>query len=214
MAIRTFLLLCVSLTAHAATIVSVSGPINFTGSIGSNQAQTAGWSATQDYSNVVVSALISGPAAGTFTAFLTTSIGPGTTGADEVAQITMNFPGFNPGTLTPIFTGINLPGDTYYLTLFNSENTNGGWSSTETPAIVADIGAAHLFSGFFITNENPLPYPPAADFADLSSQDGRTLIYSVETSEIPEPATAYAGVLVLLGVLAARIRGWRLHSAQ
>lgn len=205
MVIKSLIFLASAMAAQAATILSVSGAVNFSASVGSEQALTAGFSTSQAYSGLAISAFISGPSAQTYTAYLTTSIGPGTTIAAQVATVAQNFPGFAPGTLSPIFTGLSLAPSTYYLTIFNSATTSGAWSSTNAPTVVAAPGAAYVFSGYFITNGNPLPYPPAVNFADLSAQ-GQTLIFTVATAEIPEPATAYLAIMILLIAAALRKR--------
>jgi hypothetical protein len=186
---------------HAATVVAVEGPTNFTGSIGNNQAQTAGFTTGQAYSDVRISALLSGLSTEAFDAYLTTDIGPGTTVADQVAFTTVNFAGSS--TVTTVFSGLSLPAGIYYLTLFNPRNTNGGWASTESPVVTAEPGSSHVFSGYFITNDNPLPFPPAASFVDLTENSGRTHIYSVETVVIPEPASV---ILTLAGLCVVAIR--------
>ncbi|MEP7367617.1 MAG: hypothetical protein ABI972_30530, partial [Acidobacteriota bacterium] len=186
MYLRLFFLCTAALAAQAATIVSVTGPADFGGSIGTNQAQTLGFTLGQAYNNLTISAFIAGPAAETFDAYLTTSIGAGTTVADEITSTTLNFPGFNPGVYTPIFSGLNLLAGTYYLTLFNPTGS-GTLYSTESPVFDTAPGSSHAFSGYFITNDNPLPYPPSADFVDLEVQAGRTMLYSV--NQVPEPAS-------------------------
>ncbi|MBC7927731.1 MAG: hypothetical protein H7039_18960 [Bryobacteraceae bacterium] len=191
------LLLLGCVAAHSATIVSVGGPVSFVGSVGSNQSLTAGFTTGQAYENVQISALLSGIAGQTFNAYLTTSIGPGTTVADQVAFTTAAFTGFSMDTV--VFTGLSLTANTYYLTLFNPENTNGAWSSTNAPVVTAAPGSSHAFSGYFITNDSPLPYPPAADFANLLEESGRTLIYTVQTvAPVPEASTL--GMTVLAGI--------------
>jgi len=205
MVMKGLIFLASAMAAQAATIVSVSGPVNFSGAVGSEQALTAGFSTSQAYSDIAIRAFISGPSSETYTAYLTTSIGPGTTIADQVATVAQNFPGFSPGTLTPIFTGLSLAPSTYYLTIFNSATTNGAWSSTNAPTFTTAPGASYVFSGYFITNGNPLPYPPAANFVDSSAQ-GQTLIFTVATAEIPEPATAYLAIVILLIAAALKKR--------
>ena len=199
--LRALAFFALTAASYAATIVSVSGPIDFTGAIGSSQAMTVGFTTGQAYNSVTISALISGLAGQTVDAYLTTSIGAGTTVADEVASGVINLPGFNPGVLTPVFAGLNLAPGSYYLTLFNPDNNSGGWSSTETPTVFDVPGSSYDFSGYFITNAVPLPYPPGATFVDLSTQDGRTLIFSVDTVSVPEPGTWLVGVgLALLAL--------------
>lgn len=205
MIIRGFVFLAVALAAQSATIVSVSGPVNFSGSVGSNQAQTAGFTTSQTYTNLTISAFLSGPAAQTYNAYLTTAIGPGTTVASQVATLSQNFPGFSPASVTPIFTGLTLAPNTYYLTIFNPATTNGAWSSTNAPVVVTAPGAANTFSGYFITNDQPLLYPPAAGFANLNSQ-AQTLLYTVATLEIPEPSTLCLVISALLLCLVIRRR--------
>ena len=197
---KALVLLFGCLVAHGATVVSVSGPVNFGGSIGNNQAQTAGFTTGQAYADLQISALLNGPATQTFNAYLTTSIGPGTTVADQVAFATVNFLGGG-ATMTTVFTGLSLPADQYFLTLFNPANTNGGWYSTGAPVVTAAPGSSHNFSGYFITNDSPLPYPPAASFVNGVENGNHTLIYDVVTTPVPEPGTALltaAGILILV----------------
>ncbi len=204
---RLLLVVLAPLAAMALPVVSVEGPVSFTGSFGTNQALTVGFSTVQDYANVRISAEINGLTTSQYTAYLTTDIGPGTTVADEFASTTQNLPGFGIP-LTPIFTGLTLPAGTYYLTLFNSMDTSGGWSSTGAPVISTAPGASHNFSGYFITNDNPLPYPPAAAYVDLLEEAGRTLIYRVEA--VPEPGTIGMVGLALAGAIAAMRRRSRV----
>jgi hypothetical protein len=152
--------------------------------------------------NVTISALISGPAAETVDAWLTTSVGPGTTAADVVTSTTLNFPGF-PAAMTPIFSGLSLPAGTYYLTLYNAASTSGAWSATDAPAITTAAGAAHVFSGYHILMPPPSPFAPAETYVALFGQ-ATHLIYDVSTAEIPEPGTFAAGLAVLLLAAVAR----------
>jgi len=197
--LRSVLFLMAAGVPQAATVVSVDGPVAHTASFGTNQILTAGFTPGQDYSNVIISALINGRVAETYTAYLTTAIGPLATVADEVTSVTQNLPG--PAALTPIFTGLDLSaGVTYYFTLFNPTGS-GGWSSTEAPVTTEAPGSSHELSGYFIIVEpRPPGYPPSADFTDLLEVSDRTFIYTVETAEVPEPGT-FALAASALGLL-------------
>jgi hypothetical protein len=196
-----------AVAANAATIVGVSGPVDFSGSIAQDvQVITVGFTTGQAYNDVSFSAYIRGPVAESYTAYLTTAIGPGTTVANQVASITGNLPGANPGGLTTIFTGLNLPADTYYVTIYQTASGGGSWSSTETPLTTALPGSFHTFSGYFITNGAAVVYAPASPFVDLEANTGRRLLYSLDTSTVPEPGTWMSGVGVVLIALAYRRR--------
>lgn len=205
MFLRALLFCTLSLAAQAAIIVSVTGPIAVGGggSIGTNQSQAVGFTLGQNYDNVTISAFISGPADQTYDAYLTTSLGPGTTNADEVAFANLSFPGIAPATYTPVFSGLSLAAGTYYLTLFNPTGS-GAWYRTDNPTTVEAPGSSNDFTGYHILAvEGVLPYPPAAVYADHLNF-GDTLMYSVEQIDetIPEPATA---VLTAFGLLAAAL---------
>jgi hypothetical protein len=204
---KCLMLLLAAMAANAATIVGVNGPVNFSGSIGANvQVITVGFTTGQAYNDVSFSAYISGPVVESYTAYLTTAIGPGTSVADEIASITGNLPGAGPGGLTSIFTGLNLAADTYYVTIYQTLTGGGSWSSTETPVTTALPGSSHAFSGYFITNGAPVVYAPASPFVDLEANSGRRLLYALETSAVPEPGTWLSGVGIVMIALAYRRR--------
>lgn len=206
MFLRALTLCALSLSAHAAIIVSITGPIapGGGGSIGTNQSQAVGFTLGQDYTNLTIGAFISGPADETYDAYLTTSLGAGTTVADEVHFANLSFPGNSPSGYTPIFTGLSLTAGTYYLTLFNPTGS-GAWYRTDNPTTTEAPGSSNDFTGYYILNGNPLPYPPAADYADHLNF-GDTLLYSVEDTTIPEPATL---ALTAAGLLAAFVANRR-----
>jgi hypothetical protein len=206
---RLAVLAYASAALNGATIVSVGGVPSFSGSVGMEQSQTTAFSTSSAYANVTISALISGPATETVDAWLTTSVGPGTTAGDVITSTSLNFPGF-PATLTPIFSGLALPAGTYYLTLYNPSNTNGSWSATATPVITAAPGATHVFSGYHIELSPPTAFAPEEIYAALSGQ-ATHLIYDVSTAAIPEPGTFAAGVGALL--LAAAVRSRRSRGS-
>ncbi len=206
-------LVCAGWAAHAAIIVSVSGAPTGTAAAGQQQISTAGFTTGQDYSNVSISAVIGGVTTHSVTAYLTTQIGPGTTGGDEIATTTIGLPGPGPN-LTPIFAGLSLPAGTYYLTLFHETDTGASWYHSSAAVVSTAAGSSHDFDGYYITNFPmvPLPaYAPAATFAPLMSFDDPPLnsdfLYLVETSEIPEPSTAALVAIAVVGLACLRRRG-------
>jgi hypothetical protein len=204
MGMRLFVLLGAACVAQATTIVSVTGPQTFGAAAGQQQFVTAGFTTGQNYANVSISAVIGGLAAQSVTAYLTTQIGPGTTqAANEVATAVIPLPGPG-GILTPIFTGLALPAGSYYLTLADNTFTAGAWYSTNAPVVATAPGSSAGFDGYYITNYPMvgLPaYAPAATYAALTE----SLLYQVETTQVPEPSTA--GLMLLTGAALA-VRGF------
>jgi len=213
MLLRALLFFGLSLAAQAAIIVSVTGPIapGGGGSIGTNQAQAVGFTLGQNYDNLTISAFISGPTDQTYDAYLTTSLGPGTTNADEVAFANLSFPGVAPATYTPVFSGLSLLAGTYYLTLFNPTGS-GAWYRTDNPTTIEAPGSSNDFTGYHILAiPGVLAYPPAADYADHLNF-GDTLMYSVEQIDdrvVPEPASA---TLIAAGLLALALKARRSRT--
>ncbi len=200
----TFILLCFASAnvARADTvIISVNGSFNFQAFVYPQQTLAVGWSQSNTYTNVNISAQLgtwTGPATGT--AYLTTRIGPGTTIADQVAVTAFTFP----NTLTDftLFTGLTLTPNTYYLTIANPASGTGTWAGRGgTATLTTDAGVARL--GAYVI-QNTSIYPPASSYSGTSD-----LFYTVRgnsvTAAVPEPATMFLLGTGLAGV-AAKVR--------
>lgn len=190
--------------AQAATIVSVSTG-STTVALGAAVAST-GWTQTSSYNNVTVSAVLSnlsGIGAGlAMHAFLTDSVGPGTTVANQIASTAFNLaPGNNQN--VSLFTGLTLAADSYFLViqLDGGNSAQGGWAAA-VPTVITDAGVSRSADQF---SSSAAGYAPASTFSLINQS--QQLLYSVQSvdSSVPEPSTA-ALVLAGLGFAIARRR--------
>jgi hypothetical protein len=199
--------LFLSLTAHSqGVVISVSGPINTEGGgVGiSSLAPASGvsWTATSPFTDISIFLEIQGPPSGippvTAWAYLTTSVGPGTTTADQVAAASFTLP--TTSSLVPVLSGLSLGAGTYYLVVQGNPdyvvengitNTFGGtWNATSSPTVLTDPSVS--LNPRLI---GPTPvggYPPANQFLFL----GGSLQYAVTGYAVPEPSA-----LSLLGII-------------
>lgn len=154
------------------TIISVtgpSGPSGFGGTgIFSTQWVAVSFTVGQPYVDVTISADLIGNFGGT--AYLMTSVGPGTTIAEEVASgpFISTLPAGVWSGMQPVLQDVSLPhSGTYIVVLSTTEfNPPQGLALTDLPTIVADVGASN---GPFLTTLRPpgttgVTYPPAASF--------------------------------------------------
>ena len=154
-------------SVHAATIVSVAGPIISGFPVFTNQTVGVSWAQPRTYGDVRIFArLLGGPPNDGGTAYLTTRIGPGTTAAHAITQSSFQFP--NTGTDDRdvlLFSGLTLTGGTYYVTLVNAAPADqGGWWATAEPVVTVDagvtVGTPHSIGAF----TPRAAYPPASAF--------------------------------------------------
>jgi hypothetical protein len=206
---KCVLLICCSTFVSAAlggTIVSISGPDNGAGFALVGLVLIPSWTQTSAYTDVAISAVVSGVPGDSFTAYLTTQVGPGTTIADEIAEVTLAYPGLTDQSVT-LFQGLSLPAGTYYLSLSStlSSHIPDGWATTFSPDVFSDSGVtlntfqdAIAFAGV---------YPPAQTLfipngvVPNGDIDGELL--QVTGTVMPEPGSS---LLLLAGVLGVLIR--------
>jgi hypothetical protein len=187
-------LLAFSAVVNADTILQVSGPIDFsvfTGNpdpFGNLIYSVASWTQTTEYEGVSISFLgngVSSPATGT--AYLTTSMGLGTTMADQIASTTFSAPA-GPTSPISLFSGLSLPANTYYLTIFADAGSQIEWAATNSPITTLGDGVGLNFSAAVGENLLPFgsfdPYPPATE-PFFGFQDNLLL----DVSSVPEPST-------------------------
>lgn len=179
----------------ADTVISVSGGYGSEYSVYDTQWLETSWSSTNPYTGVDISADLSGPTATIISgeAYLTTTIGPGTTPLDQVAATVFTFPNTPSGSMTNLFSNLTLPAGTYYLTVSTSDSSgSAGWLTTwpsagtvVTAPGVADNGQGESYGPSYV---NPL-YPPASTFEYTPSP----LLYQVTgtlgASPVPEPSS-------------------------
>jgi hypothetical protein len=205
----TFSISLLNTTANANPIVVFNGPSQFVVSAWENPSRlydVVSWNQTVGYSGVNISFQgtgLSSPATGT--AYLTTRFGPGTTPADQIASVPFSeIPAVS--SLIPLFSGLNLPTGSYYLSIFADSGSQIGWDAADFPANVT------LGSGVSFTSLNSVEdggnleqnppyafYPPASDYV-FGLQD--ELLVNISTA--PEPSALC--MILACGVIAVAAR--------
>ncbi|MBL8173474.1 MAG: PEP-CTERM sorting domain-containing protein [Bryobacterales bacterium] len=192
-----------ALVALPGTVISVAG--NGTLSLGGLGAVS--WTQTGTFAGVTVSAEmnnISGAGQSlSFHAYLTDAIGPGASVADEIASTAFTIaPGFNQ--VVNLFQVANLGPGTYFLVIAPDGGTTpvGGWAGTSTSPTVS-LGAGVVRNADRGTSGTFASYPPATNIPALT---GGSLLYSVTSADVPEPATTALVVAGLAAIVLRRAR--------
>jgi hypothetical protein len=188
--------------------------------------QYASWSQTSSYSNVSISAPLSGVSGGDVLAdepyqgvnfWLMNLVGPGASAANEIASTTVY--GVGSGySAYGIFNGLDLGPGTYYLLMeTNCYTAFDGYELTDRPlvrwgqaygsnlSLTGDAGVTDLGDGYVWNPDNVNPvYGPASGFMS-KSQD---LLINVvgDTDATPEPAAFGLVGLALAGFFVWRKR--------
>jgi hypothetical protein len=204
--------LCFVGGVEAITIVSQTGSIGPNlGAVNGGIGLEASWTQLGSYSNVGVTATIksgSATAPGTDTFFLTTSLGPGTTVANQVASNTLAVPS---STATPIqiFSGLTLGPGTYFLVLGDVFSPAIFWATSDVPTVITNTGVTFNGTGDASPNCGICPYYPAATY-DTSSTDHFLFEVTGTPTRVPAPAA-----LLMLGSGLAGLCciAWRRHQA-
>jgi len=174
--------------------LNMGGPNVFTG------YGTQGWTTgSSGYSNVEIDATLGGLdqlGGDVVDAYLTTSIGQGTTSLDEIASslgIAVSNDGYSS---IALFTGLSLNANqSYYLTIAPEGSDRVSWGSDSSqPAPVLDTGVS-LITGAYCTDDvaGCADYAPASPFG---SWDANFIFSATEESSTPEPAS---GALLITG---------------
>jgi hypothetical protein len=153
--------------ASADIIVSQDGtPGPSVGGVNGGIGLSVSWTQTSTYTDVAIVADVFGlaaPASDTF--YLTRSLGPGTTVADEIARATPTINNLAPGPLL-VFSGLTLGPGTYHLVLGDVFSPAIFWATSDVPTLTTDAGVSFL--GQSIPNpvcgSPPCPYYPAGPF--------------------------------------------------
>ena len=200
-------LMAATAAAQPITIVSQTGPDSTVYLIGpdegsrdsATQILTASWTSANEYTDVSISArLYCNCGHFAATAFLTTNIGPDVppVGAAVylVAAAAFNAP------LPPqqsdwvtLFTGLDLPPGTYYLTVAAPRRTVGGWTSGSPLTTVTDAGVSANSHYRAYGNAVNLTYDPVSQF-EILNFNGQYLVTGNPIGDpFAEPAGVYDG---------------------
>ena len=151
----------------AKTIVLVSGrfdsnaPAASPDPFGNYDYVTASWTQTTAFENVSISIFGSGTfGISSGTAYVTTSFGPGTTVADQIARATFEAPVASPSTTILLFSGLKLRPGTYYVTIAAGNGQEIQWSATSHPQVSTASGVTVSPGVGCINGSTPAPYPP------------------------------------------------------
>jgi hypothetical protein len=134
---------------------------------------------------------------GTLYAYLTDSIGSGTTQlGNEIANTTFASPDPLDGPVwINVFGGIQLNPGFYYLTIGSLDSTSGGWSATSDPTVTVTPGffLGDLVTGsqFWASGSDVAAYLPASNFSPqptVADGGGPDLMFDVS---VPEPSTIW-----------------------
>lgn len=187
LALVTLLLPIFIQISRGDTVVSSAG--NFDGWIVlySGEAFAVSWTQSTELTNVSISAELSGLGSATETgrAFLTTALGLGTTMADQVAFQAFTFPSTE-SSIT-LFSGLDLPAGTYYLSVVGDSPSYGsGWISSTAPTI--QTGPGDAFANNYGFRSPTTPFLPSSDVWVDSPHSPNYAVTG--TSAVPEPAAS------------------------
>lgn len=178
--------------ASAGTIYSVGGTADtpFTiGGAGIDQMLVSSWTESGPYANVSISAELFNGNGAPISVYLTNSVGPGTTVANEIATTTVS-PATSDETDT-LFSGLSLGSGTYYLILAApGVSTYAGWYGTNSATFTEDTGVTGS-ADTFVSDQSGSPndaLPPASTF----TLGGTNLLFTVTGdagSPTPEPSS-------------------------
>ena len=151
--------------------------------ISGGQGYRAGWTQTNTYNTVSVSAKLTsnGEPNQTGRAYLTTQIGPGTSPDQQVAYAEFTFP--IPVTKVTLFQGLLLRPGTYYLSIIGDSSWGSCWVESATNVITATgvtslggLGALAAPSAYFPATPfySELPIPP--ELTVQGTKDNRPLL--------------------------------------
>ena len=146
--------------ASGNTVISIDGTPNADYILDSGQMIGVTWSQTDPYFDVAITVRAQGwDLGGTGTAYLTRSIGAGTTEADQVALTQFSFPSAN--SPVSLFNGLNLQPGTYYLTLTADPGADGLWEGVFAgTAVVTAAPGVTLLPDYYSGSLSP--YPPSS----------------------------------------------------
>jgi hypothetical protein len=207
-----------SLAASAAIIAQRDGT---TSAVLVNQPTVIGFTTTSTFTNVSIEAKLS---SGNFqdngagTVYLMTSVGPGTTAADEIARLSLiNVPYATSSTsFSLLFSGLTLAPDTYHVVAAADAGAGGlGW--IEAGIGFTEFAASGVTIGSDMAGLGMAAYPPATEDL-LSGAFG--LMFRVTgdpVNGIPEPSSVAlfgSALALLLVTLQGKRRRWPAPRAE
>jgi hypothetical protein len=151
--------------APAQDIVSSSGSFDGWIVLYSGQAFGVSWTQPTAHDDVTITAALTafGQAGETGRAFLSTTLGPSSVPADEVAFTNFTFP--TAASDLTLFSGLDLAAGSYYLSLVgDSPNFGSGWVWSGSPDVVTGFGATMGESFGFVSPQ--LAYLPSSAVYD------------------------------------------------
>lgn len=196
-------------------IIAVTGPADLSPgfAVDASDAVAAAFYLPKAYSGVGIDVTFQDLGfGGSYVAYLTNSIGVGTTELANTIAPTVNF------TMSPFGAGVQRlwtnivlqPGNVYLILGSLDPNASGGWSTSATPTVTVDPGVIQgdIYGQlqFWIANDSSVQldaYLPASNFAIDDLSNG-AFLFQVAT---PEPSTSLllGGALMALGL-------WRRRS--
>ncbi len=166
--VATSVLAIAQLSGNQIASVVGSYPNDGIDAIEPNFSPAFSFTTTLAFSNVSISISSGG---GSGTAYLTTSIGPGTTSAAQVASANLSLPSglfsYTSTNLT-LFSGLTLPPNTYYVS-FSSTTTNPPGSGLAIVAQNTPVVAAGIKIGGALYATSIPTYSPAASYQPQGS---------------------------------------------
>ena len=176
------------------------------------QVLVASWSSLNTYTDVVIAADIGGLAGSSqlVSAYLTTSIGPGTSVANQIGYSTVVAP-LQPA-LTTLFQGVTLSPGTYFLTMVAADPYIATWLYARDPSLTTAPGAALGLEGTAneLVGVVNLAYFPASTFSPMTSPN---LELTVTGTAVPEPPPGLFAVGPALVLLIALFR-WSARAGN
>jgi hypothetical protein len=212
---RAFLGVCLTAACFevGATVIAQRDGVSRQGFIAA--PSVVSFTTSDAFANVSIEAKIDAccSSSGAGTVYLTTSVGPGTTVADEISRVALTGIPFHPDATTvpflSLFSGLTLLPDTYYLVLF-SEDFFGGlrWLRDFSTAVETAAAGVTIGDDFAQATGGTASYPPASTLVAID----RWQLFSVTgdlASGVPEPGSAALLAMALALACAVHLRRGR-----